>query len=839
MRKVIYKPNNWKDRTDTEEGSIIYAENMNNIENGISQLTRTVNQLLENPPADGEIGPQGPKGDKGEQGLPGEQGIQGPQGDPGERGPQGLPGEKGEKGDKGDSGERGERGEKGDKGDRGETGPRGPKGDTAEIDELSEKLREIESKKANKSDIDLKIWSMSNMGQDIKEAMTGGSVAVVEDNSILESNIVDRQVTRRKMSCFKLSEDCNLVSDEMNIYYYGFLYSNTGEKINGDFPTIKITLEDIDFKNIPLTFNFTSHVTFWDNADEFISGYIQGSLDNGINTETLQNIPSNAEYVLFGTFNERLETAVLAKTTTFSQSLKPKFVDSSLMVSGDNLDKNIKFKKETIDDLKLYPYGNLIDKNKITKSQYYDINGTLTLAEGTNMVELNIKYNVSYTFNFESHITYWDKNDTFLKGYIQSHCTPQTPQKLKDVPENAVKVKMLIFDAMVDSAVVSITSCFSNDLKCCYYMPGVISDEINKNHKLYEYGNLLDVNTLVKGLVNQDGVYDHTSNDYTTDFLEIKDYKFDFVSMISFWDINREYISGYIAGSVSPQYPVRLENKPENAKYVRFTVWEKDLDFAVLALTNTYRNNLKTYYYNEGIISVKENVNNELVNNQLFGKSFLFFGDSWCAGNTSAPGGWAGWLERKNPSISIKNCGIHGQDWTQGYNHWISNKDNWNSLSDNYDYVIMEAYTNGLYVDIDQLDKPLGTINEFTYYRTDEEIKNALGDTYACYLELFLFNIANRYHGKKKMLMFPYKAVAHTRENNAFRKFRDEVIKCAKKYNIKIFDNFDGCNIPTWSQEMIDLYFFHADGEHGDEVHLNKTGYDVICPPIESAIQTL
>ena len=34
------------------------------------------------------------------------------------------------------------------------------------------------------------IFSMANMGQDIKEAMTNGSVAVVGNNMILKENIV-------------------------------------------------------------------------------------------------------------------------------------------------------------------------------------------------------------------------------------------------------------------------------------------------------------------------------------------------------------------------------------------------------------------------------------------------------------------------------------------------------------------------------------------------------------------------------------------------------------------------------------------------------------------------
>ena len=55
------------------------------------------------------------------------------------------------------------------------------------------------------------VWNMVNMGQDVKEAMTGGSVAVVGKNTVLTENIVDRQVTRCKTSFYSISKNGNLI----------------------------------------------------------------------------------------------------------------------------------------------------------------------------------------------------------------------------------------------------------------------------------------------------------------------------------------------------------------------------------------------------------------------------------------------------------------------------------------------------------------------------------------------------------------------------------------------------------------------------------------------------
>ena len=66
------------------------------------------------------------------------------------------------------------------------------KADKKEVEKISEQL----DSKANKNEI----FTMANMGQDIKEAMTGGSVAVVGKNTILAENIINGQVTPEKTS---------------------------------------------------------------------------------------------------------------------------------------------------------------------------------------------------------------------------------------------------------------------------------------------------------------------------------------------------------------------------------------------------------------------------------------------------------------------------------------------------------------------------------------------------------------------------------------------------------------------------------------------------------------
>ncbi len=78
------------------------------------------------------------------------------------------------------------------------------------INKINDRLDEVDSQleqKVNKTDLDSKVWSMDNMGQDVKEAMTGGSIAVVGENSVLSENIASQQVTKEKTNFFNYYEN--------------------------------------------------------------------------------------------------------------------------------------------------------------------------------------------------------------------------------------------------------------------------------------------------------------------------------------------------------------------------------------------------------------------------------------------------------------------------------------------------------------------------------------------------------------------------------------------------------------------------------------------------------
>ena len=94
------------------------------------------------------------------------------------------------------------------------------------LNNFDSQIKDIEQKKLNKDGI----VTMANMGQDVKEAMTGGSVAVVGENTILNENIVDKQVSPNKTSF--ISEKRNLFDKQ--IYVRGIVSSVNGSIISND-----------------------------------------------------------------------------------------------------------------------------------------------------------------------------------------------------------------------------------------------------------------------------------------------------------------------------------------------------------------------------------------------------------------------------------------------------------------------------------------------------------------------------------------------------------------------------------------------------------------------------
>lgn len=73
--------------------------------------------------------------------------------------------------------------------------------------ETNKKFEKVDINKVDKLELDNKVWSMANMGQDVKEALTGSSVAVVGENAVLSENVVSQQIVKEKTNFFNYYEN--------------------------------------------------------------------------------------------------------------------------------------------------------------------------------------------------------------------------------------------------------------------------------------------------------------------------------------------------------------------------------------------------------------------------------------------------------------------------------------------------------------------------------------------------------------------------------------------------------------------------------------------------------
>lgn len=154
------------------------------------------------------------------------------------------------------------------------------------VNEVAAQYKDIANTKADKNSI----FTMANMGQDIKEAMTGGSVAVVAKNAILEENIVDGEVTPRKTNFVK---QINLFDKDKSTKNKQLTYPDDVLKASETFSTS-------DFIEVASLGKYTLNIANYDTVFLYDSSkalFDKISLKGWEIKPNTITIPENAKYV--------------------------------------------------------------------------------------------------------------------------------------------------------------------------------------------------------------------------------------------------------------------------------------------------------------------------------------------------------------------------------------------------------------------------------------------------------------------------------------------------------------------------------------------------------------
>lgn len=241
----------------------------------------------------------------------------------------------------------------------------------------------------------------------------------------------------------------------------------------------------------------------------------------------------------------------------------------------------------------------------------------------------------------------------------------------------------------------------------------------------------------------------------------------------------------------------------------------------------------------------------------LSSASMLFLGDSWCAGSGDGTGGWATLIKATHPDATVINKGHYGADWSQAarYHCPFDGSEPSDPLPDATDYLVVQAYTNGLYQASSEQNGvvtdggsglPLGTPSTDHWKGIDGLNASYPQDSHCRRADWVLGSLARKYAGKgtRLLLIAPYRAPSQDGENNAYRLLLPSIFAIARKWGYQILDNFTSSPIPYWDRTLAEPYMWHRTasdngGEVVDDTHLGLAGNKRITPAIVTALEQL
>lgn len=176
-----------------------------------------------------------------------------------------------------------------EEGNLSENVPIGADAENIDFDEnqnIKQKINSVESSMRKK---DTKI-EMSDLSQEIKEAMTGGAVPVVGDNSVTNSSIQDFEISPNKTNFVDCINNNLLDITKINDYYYNPSGStSTGNYVSSDF----IDIGEYEVGNTEFNSNVTRGAYIFFNSDKEFIKYIGQNTHLTIDVEGVKYIKMN------------------------------------------------------------------------------------------------------------------------------------------------------------------------------------------------------------------------------------------------------------------------------------------------------------------------------------------------------------------------------------------------------------------------------------------------------------------------------------------------------------------------------------------------------------------
>ena len=240
------------------------------------------------------------------------------------------------------------------------------------VDIIEDEIEEINSSldnKANKNEV----FSMANMGQDVKEAMTGGSVAVVGENSTDIVNLKDRtlNILAEKITSTNINYDIGTTAANGNMLDWS-------NRIISDFVKLNKCVIRLNDKE-----NYKFYVNFYTNDKTYIK---QTTFSTN---EVISEEPRYVRIVVAKKTNEDINSSEI-------ENIKNNIVIYNYQ-GGDNLEKI-----KTLDE-----------KNKMTAKECWYYDKELVIENYSDPTTIYIKFDkLTRRLPNKENIILWSKVET-------------------------------------------------------------------------------------------------------------------------------------------------------------------------------------------------------------------------------------------------------------------------------------------------------------------------------------------------------------------------------------------------------------------------------------------
>ena len=288
---------------------------------------------------------------------------------------------------------------------------------TPQINNLTAQLVQTESEVSKKVG-NGKLATMADMGQDVKESMTGGSVAVVGVNTVLTENIVDKQVTPNK------TDFATTVLATVNIFNKATVTSGYSLDINNGTLYAKadwITSDFIEVKpSTVYTANQNDRMVEYDENKVFVKSVLVKTITTGATAKYLR-VSSDATY---------LNTLMLVEGSTLPvayEPYSPKTKINELILDEEEVkpmffEQNVMKKVFKIDEQNanfIYRDSvNMFDKSTVTPNARLNTNGTTTSrADYVISDYIEVESSTQYAYSYGVEIVQYDVNKNYITGH--------------------------------------------------------------------------------------------------------------------------------------------------------------------------------------------------------------------------------------------------------------------------------------------------------------------------------------------------------------------------------------------------------------------------------------